>query len=432
MGGGSRTAGQLVPSRRRVLVTADEERDALNMPTAPVILSSTPGSFAWGVFHERHPKLIRQVLDALPYGPTERAAVEELLSESTGGVLEPLDKSAHDHQQWSEWGEGLFGRPWGEAPFLWAESYFYRRLLEATGYFRPGTWQGIDPFAPFKNAELAGPAVDAELAALGDLPSLSAEKRADVLLSSALWGNRADLSFQITAAAGDAPPPALIADDSPLLWSTLATASTPRVCVIADNAGRELLPDLVLVDHLLTGGSAAEVVLYVKPSPYYVSDATTADVLATIERLRNGPGREAELTGRRLWRAMNSGTLTVRTHQFFCAPMPFHDMPADLRAELSGATMTIIKGDLNYRRLVGDQLWDATDPFAERAGHFPSPVAALRTLKSDVVVGLDGRVVAGLDATGEPWRTSGKYGLVQAHAQGSATCARRMKRTGAR
>ncbi|MFJ2781869.1 damage-control phosphatase ARMT1 family protein [Kitasatospora sp. NPDC087315] len=388
------------------------------MPTAPVILSGTPGSFARGVFHERHPKLIQQVLDALPYGPFERTAIEELLAESTSGVLEPLDESAHDHQQWLEWGgEGVFGRPWSEAPFLWAESYFYRRLLEATGYFRPGTWQGIDPFAPFKHAELAGPAVDAELAALSGLPSLATEKRGEVLLASALWGNRADLGFQITASADDAPLPALIADDGPLLWSMLAAARDPRVRVVADNAGRELLPDLVLIDHLLASGIAAEVVLYVKPFPYYVSDATTADVLATVDRLRSGPGREAELIGRRLWQAMNSGTLTVRTHQFFCAPLPFHDMPADLSSELSGATLTITKGDLNYRRLVGDQLWDATVPFAERVGHFPSPVAALRTLKSDVIVGLDGPVVAGLEATGEPWRTSGKYGIIQVHAQ---------------
>ncbi|MEU0935260.1 damage-control phosphatase ARMT1 family protein [Embleya sp. NPDC005971] len=386
------------------------------MSTAPTILSDVPGSFAWGVFHERHPKLIRRVLDALPYGPTERAAVEELLSESTGGVLEPLGESAHDHRQWLEWGEGLFGRPWGEAPFLWAESYFYRRLLEATGYFRPGTWQGIDPFAPLKNAELAGPAVDAESAALDDLPSLSADQRAKVLLSSALWGNRADLGFRITASAPDTRSPALIADDSPLLWSALAAANNPRVCVIADNAGRELLPDLVLIDHLLTSGPAAEVVLYVKPAPYYVSDATTADVLATLDRLRFAPGQEARLIGRRLHRAMKDGILMVRTHRFFCAPLPFHDMPADLRAELSGATMTIGKGDLNYRRLVGDRLWDATTPFAERVDHFPSPVAALRTLKSDVVVGLTAPMVAELDATGEPWRTSGKYGLIQAHA----------------
>ncbi|WP_235032493.1 damage-control phosphatase ARMT1 family protein [Actinacidiphila yanglinensis] len=382
------------------------------MPTAPTILSDVPGSFAWGVFHERHPKLVRQVLDALPYGPAERAAVEELLVESTGGVLQPLGTSAHDHRQWREWGADLFGKPWDEAPFLWAESYFYRRLLEATGYFRPGAWHGIDPFAPFKNAELAGPAVVDELAALDDLPSLPAKKRSDVLLASALWGNRADLALRLTGPAGDARP-ALLADDSPLLWSTLAASGSPRVCLLADNAGRELLPDLVLIDHLLTAGQATEVALYVKPAPYYVSDATTADVLATLDRLRAEAGREAGRIGGRLWQAMNDGTLAIRTHPFLCAPLPFSDLPADLRAELSGAAMTIVKGDLNYRRLVGDRLWAPTSPFAERVGHFPSPVAALRTLKSDVIVGLDEPVVAGLDATEEEWRTSGTYGLIQ-------------------
>ncbi|MGF1427308.1 damage-control phosphatase ARMT1 family protein [Kitasatospora sp. LaBMicrA B282] len=382
-----------------------------------MILSGTPGSFAWGVFHERHPKLIRQVLDALPYEPKTQDAVEQLLAESTDGVLEPLNESAHDHQQWARWGEGLFGRPWAEAPFLWAESYFYRRLLEATGYFRPGPWQGIDPFTPFKNAELTGAAVEDELAALDDLPLLPAGQRGEALLASALWGNRADLSFQITASAeGEAQHTALLADDSPLLWSALDGASGSRVCLLADNAGRELLPDLVLLDHLLATGLAAEAVLYVKPFPYYVSDATTADVLATINRLVAGPRSEAQLIGRRLWQAISTGALKARTHQFFCAPLPFHEMPADLRAELSGAALTIVKGDLNYRRLVGDQLWDASDPFAERAGHFPSPAAALRTLKSDVIVGLDQPVVARLGATGEPWRTSGTYGLIQVHA----------------
>ncbi|MFD7577289.1 damage-control phosphatase ARMT1 family protein [Kitasatospora sp. NPDC059817] len=385
------------------------------MPSAPVILSGTPGSFARNVFHERHPKLIQQVLDALPYEPTGRAAIEDLLSESTDGVLHPLSTSAHDHQQWLEWGEALFGRPWGEAPFLWAESYFYRRLLEATGYFRPGTWQGIDPFAPFKDAELAGPAVDAELAALGDLPSDFTDKRAATLLSSALWGNRADLSFQIAAEAGGSIASDLVADDSESLWAELERAEGGRVCIIADNAGRELLPDLVLVDHLLASGLAAQVVVYVKPQPYYVSDATMADVLATVERLRTATTAAAATIGERLWRAMNSGALVIRTHPFFCAPLPFHDMPADLRAEFTGAAMTILKGDLNYRRLVGDQLWPPATSFTETAGHFPSPVAALRTLKSDVIVGVDADTVARLDSTGTPWRTDGRHAVIQVH-----------------
>ncbi|MEV7027715.1 damage-control phosphatase ARMT1 family protein [Kitasatospora sp. NPDC093558] len=385
------------------------------MSSAPVIRSDIPGSFAWGVFHERHPKLIQQVLDALPYGPAERDAVERLLVESTTGVLEPLGADAPDAAQWLEWGEGLWGRPWGEAPFLWAESYFYRRLLDAIGYFRPGAWQGIDPFAPFKNAELAGAAVDDELAALSKLDDLPETRRAEALLSSALWGNRADLSFQITAEAAGTVASDLVADDSATLWAELERPKGGRVCVIADNAGRELLPDLVLIDHLLAGGLAAQVVLYVKPQPYYVSDATMADVLASVERLRTAPSHAAEAVGGRLWRAMNSGALVVRTHPFFCAPLPFRAMPASLRGELADAAMTILKGDLNYRRLVGDQFWPPTTPFTDTAKHFPSSVAALRTLKSDVIVGIDATTIARLDSTGMPWRTNGRHAVVQVH-----------------
>ncbi|MFJ6622666.1 damage-control phosphatase ARMT1 family protein [Kitasatospora sp. NPDC091335] len=378
-----------------------------------MIRSDVPGSFAWGVFHERHPKLVRQVLDALPYGPAERAAVERLLVESTTGVLEPLPESSHDQAQWLEWGEGLWGRPWGEAPFLWAESYFYRRLLDAIGYFRPGAWQGIDPFAPFKSAELAGSAVDDELAALGKLDGLPVGRRAEALLSSALWGNRADLSFQITAEADGSTASDLVADESALFWAELERSKGGRVCVVADNAGRELLPDLVLIDHLLSGALAAQVVLYVKPQPYFVSDATMADVLASVERLRRATSAAAAAVGGRLWQAMNGGALVVRTHPFFCAPLPYEDMPADLRAEFTGAAMTVLKGDLNYRRLLGDRLWPPTTLFAESVSCFPTPVVALRMLRSDVIVGVDEAAVARFDGSGTVWRISGGHAVVQ-------------------
>lgn len=90
-------------------------------------------------------------------------------------------------------------------------------------------------------------------------------------------------------------------------------------------------------------------------------------------------------------------------------------MPDDLCQDFAGADVTVMKGDLNYRRLVGDQLWPATTPFEERTAYFPGPVAALRTLKSDVIVGLDERTETALDAEhGQGWRTSGTHALIQA------------------
>lgn len=88
-------------------------------------------------------------------------------------------------------------------------------------------------------------------------------------------------------------------------------------------------------------------------------------------------------------------------------------MSADLASEFGRASLTIFKGDLNYRRLVGDRDWPPATPFSDVASYFPGAVAVLRTLKSDVITGLSRATVADLDATGRPWRTDGSYGLLQ-------------------
>ncbi|WTW97872.1 damage-control phosphatase ARMT1 family protein [Streptomycetaceae bacterium NBC_01309] len=376
------------------------------------VMWDVPGSFAWGVFHERHPRLIHQLGTDLPLTAEQRHALGELLDETLTGTVRPLAADAPDAARWAAWGEGRYGCPWGETSFLWAEGYFYRRLLGALGYFDDGTWHGVDPFGPAKAAELHGGAVDGELAGLDDLPA-SAGRRAvgDALLTASLWGNRADLGFRITAGRGSGSGGLLLADEREAIWKLLADRPG-RVCLVADNAGPELLPDLVLVDHLLHTGLAEAVVLHVKPHPYYVSDATPADAFACLRRLRAASGAAAEV-GERLWREVESGCLVVRTHPFSCAPLPYADMPDDLRRDFADAALTIMKGDLNYRRLVGDRHWPATLPFADAAAHFPGPVAALRTLKSDVAVGVDAETEARLDADEPDWRTSGRHALIQ-------------------
>ncbi|GAA0900533.1 damage-control phosphatase ARMT1 family protein [Streptomyces thermoalcalitolerans] len=388
-------------------------------PSAPVLRADEPGSFPHSVLAERHPAIIRQVREAFPYGPEQHRALDALLDSCTKGVIEDLPADAPDRDRWRSWGLDQYtGRSWFEVPWLWSESYFYRRLLEAVGYFAPGPWQGIDPFRPFKLAELDSPETDEELAALDALEREPAPERAAALLHGSLWGNRADLGFRLSAESASAPgtaqpAPGLVADDSATLWSLLPPSQAGTLCLVADNAGRELVPDLLLVAHLLAHGRIERAVLHVKPYPYYVSDATTADVVDAVRRLAGAPGAAAGY-GRRLWAAMTDGRLTVRTHPFFCAPLPYAAMPGDLREEFAAAALTVLKGDLNYRRLVGDRLWPPTTPFADVTAHFPGPVAALRTLKSDVITGLEASTQAALDATGDGrWRVSGTHALIQ-------------------
>jgi hypothetical protein len=362
----------------------------------PAILSNVPGSFPQSVLRERHPAIVGRVLAGRPYPPAVPPRLERLLREP---VVTPLPDGAHDAADWARWGEGMFGRSWYDVPFLWAENFFYRRLLDAVGYYEPGPWRGIDPFGPQKAADLPGADELAELDALQELPE---QEQADALVAAALWGNRADLGFRMVHKGAERVDD-LVADDSKGLWSLLQGGGT--VCVVADNAGRELLPDLVLIDFLLRTGRAARVELHVKPAPYFVSDALTADVLAELARF---PASSA--IGGRLWAALRDGSLSLHADPFFCAPLTFHDLPPGLAAGFAAAELTILKGDLNYRRLVGDRHWPATASFEDLTGYFPGPVAALRTVKSDVVVGLAADAERNLPGS---WRTSGAFALVQ-------------------
>lgn len=349
---------------------------------AEPIRSDLPGSFPWHVWHERHPVLLQRIRDTHPYPPDRLAALDALLDETLYRPMRPLPEEAPDRDVWDS---PYYGGSWLAAPFLWAESYFYRRLLDATGYFGAGPWHGVDPFAPMKAAELA-----ADLATPAEL--------ADLLVAS-LWGNQADLGFLAgrTVASGQT----LVADDSGALLSLLRNG-VRSVALLADNAGRELAYDLMLVDHLLRNRCAETVTLYVKPRPYYVSDATTADVVACLGRIPD--------VAQRLRAAAAAGRLRLDAHPFLCAPSSYHRLPFDL----TGASLVIAKGDLNYRRLVGDRHWPPDTPFADAVAYFPAPVAALRVLKSDVVVGLDPATVSALDAESPGWRTDGRHALVQA------------------
>ncbi|CAM5589848.1 hypothetical protein SGLAM104S_04793 [Streptomyces glaucescens] len=266
-------------------------RHARHRPRA-VARADRPGSVPHGVLAERHPAIIRQVQESIPYDPERRRALDALLANCTEGVVEPLPADAPDLGRWREWGlADHVGRPWFDLPWLWSESYFYRQLLQAAGDFTPGPWQGVDPFRPAKLAELDAPQTDEELAALDALADRPADERSRALLHGSLWGNRADLSFRLSAEGADtrAAAPGLVADDSETLWSLLPpSVAGGTLCLVADNAGRELVPDLLLIADLLDRGRIARAILHLKPHPYYVSDATTADVLDALRRLHRG------------------------------------------------------------------------------------------------------------------------------------------------
>jgi hypothetical protein len=384
---------------------ADDQRPDL----PPRIGIDRPGSFSRSVFHERHPVLIENLIRDLPYPRQIQARLEHLLAETLNGTVPPEVPPGPNAPFWEAQINECAGRSWSELPFLWAESYFYRRLLDATEYFRPESpWHGVDLFAPQKHAQLEGAELRSDLDAYAALPEHAPAERRRALLTASLWGNQADLGFRTTTSiAGQSD---VIVDDSAAIWDLIDGPGEGPVIVVADNAGRELTADLALIDAIL---ETATVELHLKPHPYFVSDATGRDLLATLDTLAANPNKPVQALAERLREAIRDERLRLRTHDCYVLPSTYRHLPPDLAGDFRAAKLVILKGDLNYRRLVGDREWDAATPFGEVAAYFPGDVAALRTAKSDLAVGIPQARLTELENDSPDWRISGTHAMMQ-------------------
>lgn len=319
---------------------------------------------------------------------------------------------------------------WLDAPWLVTEFYFYRRVAQAFGYFRTG----YDCFHAQKRLGLEGAlSLTQQLTARGEeiyAAATDAAGQATALrfaVFASLWGNKMDLSLwpsqtnaankaQAFASVLEASSANLLADDFPAVARHLAAAGgSPgkgkRVDIVVDNAGFELITDLILADCLLRTGLASKVVLHTKGHPTFVSDAMDKDVRETVAYLAaNGVG----CAGSHWAQYLEDGRWELHAHTYWAQPFPFWEMPPDVRADLGQADLAFIKGDANYRRLLGDRTWDLSLPFTDVVGYFPCPVAPLRTLKAELGCGMpEAQVARARAADPKDWMVTGKYGVVQ-------------------
>ena len=385
------------------------------------LTTSEPGSFARDTFVRRVPDILADTRWRLGPIPDEvAAALTDLDQELRGGTLRALREATADAAQWAVASAPFVGRSWLDLPWYFAEAFFYRRLLEATGYFGDGALGGRDPFGHHKAEEwapLEGPRRCAEL--LHTLPGDAAGRLRALLLGS-LWGNRADLSYNVARELGAFVGAAsdLLVDDSEAVVRWLhgpdADHRPKRIVLVADNAGTELLMDLALIDHLLNAGLVQQVDMHVKAHPFFVSDTIAADVDIARRALADSGHELTRGLGDRIERLLHQGRLRLSAHPFYTSSGFYPELPADLRAQLAASDLVILKGDANYRRLCSDARWPPSTPFADVVAAFPAPLVALRTLKAEVVVGLPDGMAEKLAAEDARWMVNGRRGLVQA------------------
>jgi hypothetical protein len=377
-----------------------------------MIRTDHTNAFAHNTMKVRVPKIIREVQTLNPDYPDsiQRALAALCESLENDAPIPMLDLPAPDYDDWLPRYTAHEGHTWLGTDWFFAEIYFYRLLIQAVRWWETGR----DPFAPKKAAELASAElwrlINSALSLDKDLPL---EERLMMMLHSALWGNRIDLSFPASLAHGhEVVDDDLLVDDSVDATNRLLNMGG-AVHIIADNTGSELAMDLALIDTLLEG-VAEQVILHVKIHPTFVSDATVSDVLILVEALESGNhGGSAKALGERLRGMLFDGRLCLAPDSFWNSSQLLWEIPPRLTSIFQQATLVILKGDANYRRAVGDALWPADTPFTAVTEYFPAPLLALRTLKSDPVVGLPPGMAEQLEGIDSQWRVNGRRGVIQ-------------------
>lgn len=255
---------------------------------------------------------------------------------------------------------------------------------------------------------------------------------------TALWGNRMDLSLwpvggndsdstSSNQRAAEAFSSVIQAGQKMILSNDIAALSEyvenqtqpPRMDIIVDNAGFELFCDLCLADFLVFSGLASEVHLQLKAHPTFVSDAMAKDVMYTIQFLQQTRGDDGaaetamSILGDRWAGHVKSGKWKLNEQFFWVQPQPMWEMPSDVRKELSNSGLVFVKGDANYRRLLGDRDWPFDTPFNQILCYFPAPVCALRSLKAELGCGMPKSVTDIAAKEDERWLVAGKYGVIQ-------------------
>jgi uncharacterized protein with ATP-grasp and redox domains len=193
----------------------------------------------------------------------------------------------------------------------------------------------------------------------------------------------------------------------------LVMGGLQRVDFINDNVGLELLFDIALADFLLAQGWVRQVVFHLKDRPFFVSDAMAMDVPPTIGLLPSVSNTAARELAQCAMEHLTAGRLVLTETPFWTSWAMFREFSPSMREDLARADLVILKGDVNYRRLLGDRHWPHTARLEDIAGYFPAPFLVMRPLKGEIMVGLQPGQAEALAAEDPDWLINGQRGILQ-------------------
>jgi len=390
----------------------------MNDKTAQEFSASEKGSFAEFTIRERFPKIFREVCSEQYDEFIEHTTVADGIKDGDHAGLSALKKVVEPYN-----GKTLKNF-FHDEPFFLVEFYFYHLLLCKRNYRN----LGFDFFAFKKDASYKdkGDEYSGYLAQLfkkyeeitaaktnktenGSDPDDEIDNLIKKVLRFSLEANTGDLSQLREIKSEDV---SVLCDETECCIGYLTHKCYDRFDIICDNSGAELFSDVYLAALCILFGMAKKVILHVKPCPFFVSDATLDD-FAKLLTLLTAHDKNPELL-----KFLHEKKIEVKTDDFWVQPYYFDSMPHTLKEHFIKSDLVIVKGDLNYRRLVKDCHWELSDRLKDRSLLRKSkrsliPVVAPRVLKSDLLIGID-KVFEAFARNEDPkYKTDGKWGVIQ-------------------
>jgi len=289
-------------------------------------------------------------------------------------------------------------------PFLFAEHYYFYHILKL--------YKGGDPWVKVKEESLNKSKKSNRIS-----QCINPQKQLNELINQSVFANSTDLSqtnakVKNAESNSDGHISEYIINNLDEIQSYIADCfnANKTVHIIVDNSGIELISDLILGKYLIDEYKV-NVEYHCNVLPIFVSDAVRKDfddAIAAIEEIDNNIGEKIK-------EYINLGKITITPDVFWNMPFPFKEMPKELSDKLNAENvgLIIIKGDLNYRRLVEDKKWPITMNTARRVKYLKRPKLILRTLKSNTLLGVDRNTRDEFDKKRPNWKITGDFGMIQ-------------------
>lgn len=145
-----------------------------------------------------------------------------------------------------------------------------------------------------------------------------------------------------------------------------------------------------------------------------MSDVTRKDVDSLLNLMEQEGLTELTLRWKKYFQ---DGIWTLYDEKYWTTPFDYNDMKdrdSALFNSLSQSQLIIFKGDLNYRKLLGDINWDHSEKFEIALRAFrPTNILTLRTIKCDLICGLPPGKTKELTEKDPIWMRTGEYGLIK-------------------